>query len=77
MLWLGCIWLSLQAAGIDCTYVYGSLDQTARKINVAKFRKGKVDATLATSPWEWGVALICPACRIAMAGNRAGWGVQG
>ncbi len=28
----------LEAAGMTCSYSYSSLDQTARKINVAKFR---------------------------------------
>lgn len=29
----------LSKAGISCTYIYSSLDQSARKINLAKFRK--------------------------------------
>ncbi|XP_065063488.1 ATP-dependent RNA helicase DDX54-like [Rhopilema esculentum] len=31
----------LSETGIDCSYIYSSLDQTARKINVAKFQKKK------------------------------------
>jgi len=31
----------LNEAGIECSYIYSSLDQTARKINVAKFQKKK------------------------------------
>ena len=33
---------------MSCTYIYSSLDQTARKINVAKFVSKKVSVVLVT-----------------------------
>ncbi|NXI95108.1 DDX54 helicase, partial [Psophia crepitans] len=38
----------LTAQGIRCTHVYSSLDQTARKINIAKFAQGKCPVLLVT-----------------------------
>ena len=38
----------LQEAGIMATYIYSSLDQTARKINVAKFVNKKVMVMIVT-----------------------------
>jgi len=38
----------LNEAGISTTYIYGALDQTARKINLAKFRAGKTKVLLVT-----------------------------
>ena len=38
----------LQEAGIMVTYIYSSLDQTARKINVAKFVNKKVMVMIVT-----------------------------
>ncbi|XP_030357334.1 ATP-dependent RNA helicase DDX54 isoform X2 [Strigops habroptila] len=38
----------LTAQGIRCTHVYSSLDQTARKINIAKFSQGKCPVLLVT-----------------------------
>ena len=38
----------LDQAGISCTNIYSSLDQTARKINVAKFVNKKVMTLLVT-----------------------------
>lgn len=32
----------LQKKGIDCGCVFGTMDQTARKIHIAKFRASKV-----------------------------------
>ncbi|NXI70493.1 DDX54 helicase, partial [Anseranas semipalmata] len=36
------------AQGIRCTHIYSSLDQTARKINIAKFAQGKCPVLLVT-----------------------------
>ncbi|XP_033924195.1 ATP-dependent RNA helicase DDX54 isoform X2 [Melopsittacus undulatus] len=38
----------LTAQGIRCTHIYSSLDQTARKINIAKFSQGKCPVLLVT-----------------------------
>lgn len=38
----------LTAQGVNCTHVYSSLDQTARKINVAKFIHGKCPVLIVT-----------------------------
>ena len=38
----------LEQAGVSCTCIYSSLDQTARKINVAKFVNKKVTTLLVT-----------------------------
>ncbi|XP_062445896.1 ATP-dependent RNA helicase DDX54 [Rhea pennata] len=38
----------LTAQGIQCTHIYSSLDQTARKINIAKFSQGKCPVLLVT-----------------------------
>ncbi|NXX77079.1 DDX54 helicase, partial [Urocolius indicus] len=38
----------LTAQGIRCTHIYSSLDQTARKINIAKFTQGKCPVLLVT-----------------------------
>ncbi|XP_076437575.1 ATP-dependent RNA helicase DDX54-like [Babylonia areolata] len=38
----------LTKCGIDCTYIYSSLDQTARKIHVAKFTQRQVRVMLVT-----------------------------
>ncbi|NWY04727.1 DDX54 helicase, partial [Nothoprocta ornata] len=38
----------LTAQGIHCTHIYSSLDQTARKINIAKFSHGKCPVLLVT-----------------------------
>ncbi|NXK05477.1 DDX54 helicase, partial [Herpetotheres cachinnans] len=38
----------LTAQGIRCTHIYSSLDQTARKINIAKFAQGKCPVLLVT-----------------------------
>ncbi|KAF1476976.1 ATP-dependent RNA helicase DDX54, partial [Pygoscelis antarcticus] len=40
--------LLLTAQGIRCTHIYSSLDQTARKINIAKFAQGKCPVLLVT-----------------------------
>ncbi|NXN33961.1 DDX54 helicase, partial [Nycticryphes semicollaris] len=42
------IWGLLTAQGIRCTHIYSSLDQTARKINIAKFAQGKCPVLLVT-----------------------------
>jgi ATP-dependent RNA helicase DDX54/DBP10 len=42
-----CVQLLTQC-GIDCTYIYSSLDQTARKIHVAKFQQRKVKVMVVT-----------------------------
>ncbi|XP_042297422.1 ATP-dependent RNA helicase DDX54 [Sceloporus undulatus] len=38
----------LTAQGVDCTHVYSSLDQTARKINIGKFTHGKCSVLIVT-----------------------------
>ncbi|XP_019394878.1 PREDICTED: ATP-dependent RNA helicase DDX54 isoform X2 [Crocodylus porosus] len=38
----------LMGQGVNCTYIYSSLDQTARKINIAKFSHGKCPVLLVT-----------------------------
>ncbi|KAG8190766.1 hypothetical protein JTE90_024892 [Oedothorax gibbosus] len=38
----------LEVAGIPCSYIYSSLDQMARTINIAKFRAKKVGVMLVT-----------------------------
>uniref|UniRef100_A0A8C3PW98 ATP-dependent RNA helicase DDX54 n=1 Tax=Chrysolophus pictus TaxID=9089 RepID=A0A8C3PW98_CHRPC len=38
----------LTSQGICCTHIYSSLDQTARKINIAKFTHGKCQVLLVT-----------------------------
>ena len=38
----------LKAARIYCSYTYSSLDQTARKIQVAKFRSRKTSVLIVT-----------------------------
>lgn len=38
----------LHEAGVMATYIYSSLDQTARKINVAKFVNKKVMVMIVT-----------------------------
>ncbi|NWV01245.1 DDX54 helicase, partial [Upupa epops] len=38
----------LGSQGIHCTHIYSSLDQTARKINIAKFAHGKCPVLLVT-----------------------------
>ena len=38
----------LEAAGVSTTYIYSSLDQTARKINAAKFSSKKTKILLVT-----------------------------
>ncbi|CAB3987285.1 ATP-dependent RNA helicase DDX54 [Paramuricea clavata] len=45
----------LVLAHIPCTYVYSALDQAARKINVAKFRKKKVMVLIATDVAARGI----------------------
>ncbi|XP_072839817.2 ATP-dependent RNA helicase DDX54 [Pogona vitticeps] len=38
----------LLAQGVNCTHVYSSLDQTARKINISKFTHGKSSVLIVT-----------------------------
>lgn len=38
----------LTGQGVNCTYIYSSLDQTARKINIAMFSHGKCPVLLVT-----------------------------
>lgn len=38
----------LQKAEISCTYIYSSLDPTARKISIAKFQNRKVSVMVVT-----------------------------
>ncbi|KAJ3383176.1 ATP-dependent RNA helicase dbp10 [Lobulomyces angularis] len=45
----------LKAAGIENTYIYGALDQSARKIHLAKFRAGKVKIMIVTDVAARGI----------------------
>ncbi|ORX86736.1 DEAD-domain-containing protein [Anaeromyces robustus] len=45
----------LDKANIDNTYIYGSLDQTARKINISKFRNGKSKILIVTDVAARGI----------------------
>ena len=45
----------LKAEKIDCTFSFGALDQTARKINVAKFRANKTSVLLVTDVAARGI----------------------
>ncbi|XP_064482457.1 ATP-dependent RNA helicase DDX54-like [Ornithodoros turicata] len=45
----------LEKVGIGCAYVYSSLDQAARKINVAKFRARKIPVLLVTDVAARGI----------------------
>eukprot|EP00045_Choanoeca_perplexa_P011999 m.129277 g.129277 ORF g.129277 m.129277 type:complete len:798 (-) comp15845_c2_seq3:43-2436(-) len=45
----------LLALNIACTYSYGALDHTARKINVAKFRAGRVKVLIVTDVAARGI----------------------
>ena len=38
----------MEASGVECTFVYGQLDATARKINIAKFRNNSVPILIVT-----------------------------
>lgn len=45
----------LDKANIDNTYIYGSLDQTARKINISKFRNGRSKILIVTDVAARGI----------------------
>ncbi|KAJ3160810.1 ATP-dependent RNA helicase ddx54 [Geranomyces michiganensis] len=45
----------LTSAGVPCTYIYGALDQTARKIHLARFRAGKVKVLIVTDVAARGI----------------------
>ena len=45
----------LSSASIDCTYVYGALDQDARKIHLSRFRLGKVPILVVTDVAARGI----------------------
>eukprot|EP01147_Barroeca_monosierra_P002223 gene2223-5234_t len=45
----------LDSVHIECTYSYGNLDPTARKINIAKFRAGKVKVLVVTDMAARGI----------------------
>lgn len=45
----------LTTAGIDCTYIYGSLDQSARKIHLARFRAASVKILIVTDVAARGI----------------------
>jgi ATP-dependent RNA helicase DDX54/DBP10 len=45
----------LTAAGISSTYIFGSLDQVARKINLNKFRNGVVKVLIVTDVAARGI----------------------
>jgi len=45
----------LDKANIDNTYIYGSLDQTARKINISKFRNGTSKILIVTDVAARGI----------------------
>lgn len=41
-------WQLLTTQGVSCAHIYSALDQTARKINLAKFTHGKCSVLLVT-----------------------------
>eukprot|EP00842_Homolaphlyctis_polyrhiza_P000825 jgi/Hompol1/1743/HPOL_001458-RA len=45
----------LKASGFLCTYIYGTLDQSARKINLARFRQGKAKILVVTDVAARGI----------------------
>lgn len=45
----------LRVAGIDSTVIYGSMDQTARKINITRFRQGAVKILIVTDVAARGI----------------------
>lgn len=45
----------LKAAGIESTYIYGSLDQSARKIHLARFRAARVKIMIVTDVAARGI----------------------
>ena len=45
----------MDKAKIDNTYIYGSLDQTARKINISKFRNGTSKILIVTDVAARGI----------------------
>jgi ATP-dependent RNA helicase DDX54/DBP10 len=45
----------LKSAGIQSTYIYGSLDQSARKIHLARFRAGRVRIMIVTDVAARGI----------------------
>eukprot|EP00043_Microstomoeca_roanoka_P020535 m.250789 g.250789 ORF g.250789 m.250789 type:complete len:800 (-) comp17180_c0_seq3:142-2541(-) len=45
----------LESLNLPCTYSYGNLDPTARKINIAKFRNGRVKLLLVTDVAARGI----------------------
>ena len=47
----------LTAQGVRCTHIYSSLDQTARKINIARFAQGKCPVLLVTDVAARGLDL--------------------
>ncbi|XP_075290580.1 ATP-dependent RNA helicase DDX54 [Opisthocomus hoazin] len=47
----------LTAQGVHCTHIYSSLDQTARKINIARFAQGKCPVLLVTDVAARGLDL--------------------
>eukprot|EP00803_Ostreobium_quekettii_P005085 evm.model.scf_2506.1 EVM.evm.TU.scf_2506.1 scf_2506:380-9034(+) len=49
--------LLLKAESVECAHVYGSMDQTARKIEVAKFRKQRVNILVVTDVAARGIDL--------------------
>lgn len=52
------MWVSLQLLtleGVECAYIYSSLDQTARKINIGKFVHRKAMVLLVTDVAARGI----------------------
>ncbi|KAJ1343891.1 hypothetical protein BSLG_001552 [Batrachochytrium salamandrivorans] len=45
----------LTSAGLDSTYIYGALDQVARKINLGRFRNGKIKIMVVTDVAARGI----------------------
>jgi len=45
----------LSLAGYECSYVYGTLDQTARKIQINNFRNGKTNLLVVTDVAARGI----------------------
>lgn len=45
----------MRYAGYDCSVIYGTMDQTARKINIGKFRTGKSKFLIVTDVAARGI----------------------
>lgn len=48
----------LRIAGVEALPIYGNMDQTARKLNLHKFRKGDPSILLVTDVAARGIGMI-------------------